>query len=406
MSIWSKSSVLVVDDSALQREFVTSLLRELGFVNILQATDGVHALRVLESQDGAPVDFVLSDLDMPGMDGIELMREIAEKKWAHNLIVMTARDPRLLDAVESMALEDKAIHLLGALRKPLSRDQLAHVLSRVLPDAAAEIQDGGLFLLKQIQEGMAQGEFLPWYQPKVDIASGLLKGVEALARWRHPEQGLVLPMQFIPALEAGDVQLMHEFTFSLLKQVLKDLSAWQARGLTLSVSVNLSTQALSDASLADQIAEMVEAAHVPARCLILEVTETMVMNNLSAAIGNLARLRLKGFGLSMDDYGTGYSSMQQLSRCPFTELKIDRSFVHGAANHPNRRVILESSIDMGRRLNVTTVAEGVETEEDWRLLKGLGCELGQGFFAGRPMPASDLMGWYRDNRQRLSSIFE
>lgn len=407
MPNWSESSILVVDDSALQREFVVALLHDLGFVYVLQAGDGVQALQILESKDGPPVDFVLSDLDMPGMDGIELMRVIAEKKWAQNLIVMTARDPRLLDAVESMAVEDKDIRLLGALRKPLSREQLAQVLARVPgkrhPGESGEVN---LFSLEAIRQGVEQGEFVPWYQPKVDMTTGLLKGVEALARWNHPEYGLVAPMRFIPVLEADNSGLMQVFTFALLKQVLIDVAEWNSRGLVLSASVNLSAQALVDSALADKLAEMMAAAQVPTRSLILEVTETTVMNHLAASIGNLARLRLKGFGLSMDDYGTGYSSMQQLSRCPFTELKIDRSFVHGAVTHPNRRVILESSIEMGRRLNVTTVAEGVETKEDWRLLKELGCELGQGYFAAKPMPAVELIDWYQANRQRLASIFE
>lgn len=407
MPNWSESSILVVDDSALQREFVVALLHDLGFVYVLQAGDGVQALQILESKDGPPVDFVLSDLDMPGMDGIELMRVIAEKKWAQNLIVMTARDPRLLDAVESMAVEDKDIRLLGALRKPLSREQLAQVLARVPGKRhTGESGEVNLFSLEAIRQGVEQGEFVPWYQPKVDMTTGLLKGVEALARWNHPEYGLVAPMRFIPVLEADNSGLMQVFTFALLKQVLIDVAEWNSRGLVLSASVNLSAQALVDSALADKLAEMLAAAQVPTRSLILEVTETTVMNHLAASIGNLARLRLKGFGLSMDDYGTGYSSMQQLSRCPFTELKIDRSFVHGAVTHPNRRVILESSIEMGRRLNVTTVAEGVETKEDWRLLKELGCELGQGYFAAKPMPAVELIDWYQANRQRLASIFE
>lgn len=407
MSEWIKSSVLVVDDSALQREFAMALLHELGFTNVIQARDGLHAQEVLLARAGAPVDIVLSDLDMPGMDGIELMRVIAKQQWARNLIVMTARDPRLLDAVESMAQEDRTIRLLGVLRKPLIREQLMHVLERVNIESKEvdSKQDSVLFSVAEIEKALLASEFIPFYQPKVDIITGHLKGVEALARWQHPELGLIAPARFIPVLEQDGAHLMKQFTFALLEIVLRDLSIWLSRGLSLSVSVNLSAQSLNDAVIADQLARMVEVAHVPPRCLVLEVTETMVMDNLSSSIGNLARLRLKGFGLSMDDYGIGYSSMQQLSRCPFTELKIDRSFVDGASEHAHRRMILESAIDMGRRLNVTTVAEGVETEADWRLLKNLGCELGQGYFSGRPMPASELLVWFKESRQRLGGMF-
>lgn len=193
---------------------------------------------------------------------------------------------------------------------------------------------------------------------------------------------------------------MWPFTRRMIEKVLVDLSGWIARGMSFSVAINLPAKVLLDLSLVDKLEKMVQAAHIPPQRLILEVTETMLMNNLSVCIGNLARMRLKGFALSMDDYGIGYSSMQQLSRCPFTELKIDRAFVDGASNHPNRRVILESSIQMGKRLGVTTIAEGVEAEADWRLLKELGCEVAQGFFVSKPMPAEELILWIKNRKAR------
>lgn len=406
MPDWKKYSVLVVDDSALQREFAVALLRELGFENIQQAADGVGAVRILEALPLGGVDFILSDLDMPGMDGIELLREVAKNQWAQHLIIMSSRDPRILDAVENMASEDKSIKLLNALPKPLSRERLEHTLLRSElsgVESKGGAPEAGGATLEEIQRAMEAGEFVPYYQPKVDIASGLLRGVEALARWNHPQKGLISPVQFIPELENSE--LMRPFTLQMMKMLLADLSGWLSRGVSITAAINLSAEALLDLTLADKLAQMTQEAQVPPRMIILEVTESMVMKNLAASIGNLARMRLKGFGLSMDDYGIGYSSMQQLSRCPFTELKIDRAFVDGAADHPNRRVILESSIQMGKRLNVTTVAEGVETEADWRLLKELGCEVGQGYFAGKPMPANELIGWIKENRLRLTSLF-
>lgn len=406
MPNWKDYSVLVVDDSALQREFAVALLHDLGFEDIRQAADGLGAVRILESLPVGEIDFILSDLDMPGMDGIELLREVAKHQWARYLIVMSSRDPRILDAVENMASEDPSIKLLCALPKPLSRERLEHTLLRAEQENQEKPTEGAneeAVSLEEVQRALNNGEFVPYYQPKVDIASGLLRGVEALARWQHPEKGLLLPAQFIPVLENST--LMRPFTRQMMKMLLTDLSGWSSRGVSITASLNLSAEALLDLTLADELAQMVQEAQVPSRLVILEVTESMVMKNLSASIGNLARLRLKGFGLSMDDYGIGYSSMQQLSRCPFTEFKIDRAFVDGAVDHPSRRVILESSIQMGKRLGVTTVAEGVETEADWRLLKELGCEIGQGFFAAQPMPAGQLIGWIRENRLRLAGMF-
>lgn len=400
MPDWKNYSILVVDDSTVQRAFAVDLLREMGFENILQASDGVNAVRVLEA-GGDGVDFMLTDLDMPGVDGVELLREVASHRWAQYLIVMSAREAGILDAVEGMASEDDSIKLLSALPKPLNRKSLEDVLMRAdlsLDRNKKGAQDSWQATLDELGQALERDEFLPYYQPKVDIATGLLRSVEALARWRHPQYGVVPPSRFIPLLEDSD--LMWPFTRRMIEKVLVDLSGWIARGMSFSVAINLPAKVLLDLSLVDKLEKMVQAPHIPPQRLILEVTETMLMNNLSVCIGNLARMRLKGFALSMDDYGIGYSSMQQLSRCPFTELKIDRAFVDGASNHPNRRVILESSIQMGKRLGVTTIAEGVEAEADWRLLKELGCEVAQGFFVSKPMPAEELILWIKNRKAR------
>ncbi|SFM96941.1 EAL domain, c-di-GMP-specific phosphodiesterase class I (or its enzymatically inactive variant) [Formivibrio citricus] len=404
MPDWKNCSALVLDDSALQREFAVALLHEMGFENVRQATDGLDAICILEALPPGGVDFILSDLDMPGMDGVEFLQKVAKNQWAQHVVVMSARDSRILDAVENMAAEDEGLSLLCALPKPLSRDRLERALRQAEwgnAGASAE-REVDQDTLDEIRQAIDAGNFVPYYQPKVDIATGLVRGVEALARWEHPERGLIFPDRFIPALTLEQSVLMRQFTLQMMKVVMADLSAWLSRGVSLSVALNMPAEALLDMTLADKLFQMTQAAGVPARMVILEVTETMVMRNLSVSIGSLARMRLKGFGLSMDDYGVGYSSMQQLSRCPFTELKIDRSFVDGAVNHPSRRVILESAIQMGQRLGLATVAEGVETEADWNLLKELGCEMGQGYFTGRPMPASEVMGWIKSRRGKMA----
>ncbi len=401
MPDWKSYSILVVDDSMVQREFAVALLRELGFENIQQADNGASAVSVLESLAPAGVDFMLTDLDMPGVDGVELLQEVTRHRWARFLIVMSAREAGILDAVEGMASEDTSIKLLAVLPKPLSRQRLEKALLAAdlgKGGGSENAQDLSQFSLDEIRLAMERGEFAPYYQPKVDIATGLLRSVEALARWKHPEKGLVPPARFVPVLEKSD--LMWPFTLRMIEMVLVDLSGWVSKGMSISVAINLSADALLDMTLADRLGQMIQAAKIPPHLLVLEVTETMVMKNLSASIGNLARMRLKGFSLSMDDYGIGYSSMQQLSRCPFTELKIDRAFVDGAVDHPSRRVILENSIQMGKRLGVTTIAEGVETEADWNLLKELGCELGQGFYVSKPMSADELIAWIKRRKTR------
>jgi EAL domain-containing protein (putative c-di-GMP-specific phosphodiesterase class I)/FixJ family two-component response regulator len=399
---------LVVEDSRVQREHLTSLVRAAGFGVVLEACDGNDALRVIERHGSLPLHLVLTDLDMPGMNGIELIRHLVRGKLTENLIVTSACDPRLLEIVESMGSEDAGMCLLGTVLKPMRQLDLTLMLERVgrvarAAVATASASTGASLSLEDIEQGIARGQFVAFVQPKLALDTGLIKGVEALARWQHPELGLIAPNQFIPRLEGST--LMEPFTLAIVAQVLPMLRDWRALGLSsLTASINLSAENLSDHDFIDLLAERAAAARVPPSALVWEVTETMVMSNLSMSLSNLARLSLKGFGLAMDDYGIGYSSVQQLSRCPFTELKIDRAFVHEAAQRPNRRVILESSIEMGRRLGVCTVAEGVETIGDWHLLRELRCDVAQGYLVARPMPGALLVDWIKSNRGRLREL--
>jgi len=242
-----------------------------------------------------------------------------------------------------------------------------------------------------ISAALAAGQFEPFFQPKVDVATGNLKGAEALARWRHPQRGMVSPYAFIPALEANGH--IDELTWIMLESAAVACRDWRAQGLDMTVSVNLSLRSLTHVGLAERITELVRARNLEPKHMILEVTETIAMTDMARALENLARLRIKGFGLSIDDYGTGYSSMQQLSRIPFTELKIDQSFVMSAIEKDSCRVILESSLDMARKLGLKVVAEGVETRADWELLKSLDCDVAQGYLFARPMAATQIADW-------------
>ncbi|MDR7272482.1 EAL domain-containing protein (putative c-di-GMP-specific phosphodiesterase class I)/CheY-like chemotaxis protein [Pelomonas saccharophila] len=392
---------LVVEDSAVQRGHLVSLVQELKIGKVLQAGDGLEALRLLEQQPGQRIFLVITDIDMPGMDGIELIGRLAEGRQVENLIVTSARDPRLLETVESMGAGEDRLKLLGTLPKPVTAAALARLLEQAQP------RKGGGGPRPQFEPDEAEicralgaGEFIPHVQPKVGIATGLVKGVEALARWQHPDHGLLGPQTFIPRIEG--TPLMARFTLSMVDQALRHLREWTRAMPALTLSLNLSADDLAEQAFIDRLTELVAQHGAAPASVIWEVTETMIMNSHSLA--NLARLGLKGFGLSMDDYGIGYSSMQTLSRSPFTELKIDRIFVNGASERSNRRAILNSSLDMGKRLGVCTVAEGVETVEDWKLLAELGCDVAQGYLIAKPMPANELIGWCRSQRGRLRAL--
>ncbi|MFC0167897.1 EAL domain-containing protein [Pseudoduganella danionis] len=404
---WAGQRVLVVEDSTVQRGYLAGLLRQLEFGEILEAGDGNEALQVLERFGEFGTFLVLTDLEMPGMDGIELTCQLRERCLARHLIVVSARDPRLLEIIESMSFEEGHIDLLGTLLKPVQLDALGMLLARAgnkaEPRTACAQPDRPC--IDVLKAAIAQKQFVPYFQPKIAIANGHLRGLEALARWQHPERGVLAPLHFIEALEG--TPLMADFTLLIVEQVLERLTEWKHAGLPpLTVAINLSADNLAERSFIDRMTELVEASGVPTSSLVWEVTETAVMRQLSQALTNMGRLRLMGYGLAMDDFGIGYSSMQQFARCPFTELKIDRAFVNGAAQWPNRLGVLKGALDLARSLNVATVAEGVELMEDWQLLGKLGCDMAQGYLLARPMPAQDLVGWIKHDRRRLKALAE
>jgi EAL domain-containing protein (putative c-di-GMP-specific phosphodiesterase class I) len=248
--------------------------------------------------------------------------------------------------------------------------------------------------LEEIAEGLERRQFVPFYQPKIDIKSVRMVGVEALMRWRHPERGLVAPAAFIPAMEYGG--LISTATFVLAENVLAHCKGWRGTGLDIPVAINVSVESLRDTGLPDRLEALTRAAGLTPAWLAIEVTETTAMTDIGHSLETLARCRMKGFDLSIDDYGTGFSSMRQLTRVPLSELKIDQSFVTGAAKEAILQALLETSITMARRLGLKTVAEGVETAEDWDLVARLGCEVAQGYFVARPMPGEQLVEWYRN----------
>lgn len=381
---------LVVEDQDFQRAALVHLLAGLGATHIVEAVDGRTALEVLQGRSH-PIDVIISDLDMPGMDGMEFIRHVGEAGLPVAMILVSVHDRSLLASVGTMT-EAYGINLLGTLEKPVTTSKLATLISLHTPPIAPKLKAARVYFSDEdIFAALAARLFEPLFQPKVAVATGALTGAEALARWYHPERGIVGPYAFIPALESN--RRIDELTWIMLEKAAVACRNWRESGHDMTVSVNLSLASLTNIGLADRITELVRAQNLEPRHMILEVTETIAMTDMARALENLARLRIRGFGLSIDDYGTGYSSMQQLSRIPFTELKIDQSFVMSAIENQSCRVILESSLDIARKLGLTAVAEGVETRADWVLLKSLGCDVAQGYFIAKPMQAAAITDW-------------
>lgn len=383
--------VMVVDDSSMHRYSAHLCLSAFGISQVIEAANGKVALEHLASIAQPPAVMML-DLEMPVMDGIEVLQQIATFAHKPAVILASSSDEVLISAVATMA-EALGITLLGAFRKPINPADLADALTSysaatAAPESAPSSVQPDVAQLKQALE---RAIIQAYYQPKLDLSTMQFAGVEALARWKNAQGDWIPPSLFIPLAEEHG--LIGDLTLSLLEQILQDMNNWWEHGQYIPVSINLSAKSLAEFNLANEIIQRVIRQGIPAHFITFEITESALVVDLPSALATISRLRLKGFGISIDDYGTGFSSMQQLSRFPFSELKIDRSFVHGAPERQYLRNILKSAIDTGIRLGIKTVAEGVETEAELHLLRSLGCNQAQGFLLARPLPGRELLGW-------------
>jgi len=386
---------LVAEDHEFQRAMMVGMLEGLGARAVQEAEDGRTAMEITRELDH-PFDIIVTDIDMPGMDGMSFIRRLGEAGVGASLIITSALERSLLDSIETMSAA-YGIRLLGTIEKPPTPERFAELIAlhwRARPDPERSSPGAGAYALDEILAGLRADEFEPFYQPKIELKTGRVKGAEALARWRHPRDGITLPHAFLGLLEeSGEIG---ELTWTMLARSARDCRLWRDAGLDIDVAVNLSVKQLADPAISDAITWQVANQGLEPKHVILEITESAAMTDIGRVLENLTRLRMKGFGLSIDDYGTGYSSMQQLTRIPFTELKIDQSFVQHATHQESSRMILESSLDMARRLRITSVAEGAETQEDWNLLREIGCDLAQGFYIAKPMPGDEFLAWTRD----------
>ncbi len=386
-------SVLVADDSVTQRMHAQSICTELGLQEIYGAKDGRDALRVLLAHK---VDVALVDLEMPIMDGVELLRNIAQEKCAKSVIILSAKDPILIASVGTMAEAD-GLHVLGTFQKPLQRDLLETSLLRYVrelktADVSEPAPQSDVTVI-DFCTALDAGDITLAYQPKLTVQGLILRGVEALARWKHPQKGNISPAVFIPLAERHG--LIDTLTRELLVVAFKQKQEWQQYGLRFHLAFNLSPLSLADSGLSDWLFELAQQYAIPPEEITLEVTENALLGELACAIRTLARLRLKGFNIAIDDYGTGFANAQQLSRVPATELKIDRSLIHQVSTRPQQGTILASTVNLAKNLKLITVAEGVETIEDYRILVGLGVDQVQGFYFSKPLYPDDLLEWIK-----------
>jgi diguanylate cyclase (GGDEF)-like protein len=260
-----------------------------------------------------------------------------------------------------------------------------------------------LQLSSELERALGSGELVVHYQPKADLQTGAITGVEALVRWQHPERGLLPPDAFVPIAErTGLIRLL---TLQVIRRGLEEQARWFAEGIDVPLAVNLSIANLLDTDLPRDIATLLADMRVRPGRLKLEITESYLVTDPTLIHSNIQELCAHGVGLALDDFGTGYSSLTHLRRLPIDEIKIDRSFIKDLESDSDDAVIVQSTIDLAHSLNLTVVAEGVETELAWRKLRDFGCDQAQGFYLAKPMPPQALTGWLLNRRSQQTPLY-
>ncbi len=382
--------VLLVDDEPFVRSLTARLLREVGCRQFVEAGNGREALGVLDDPD-THIDLILCDLSMPDMDGIEFVRHLANRVKPPALAFLSGAESSLLRAAEGLARAYR-LKMLGCIAKPATPQSLAEVISHAATDDGPKARrDKPTVDAADLARGIAAGEIALVYQPKVNIKTGAIDSVEALARWNHADHGMLSPDVFVPVAETSG--LIAPMTEAIVALAFGQLAAFRAEGLTAHMGINLSPSMLSDVALPDRFARLAADLSLPPEAIVFEITETGVAEEERIYLEIVTRLHMKGFALSIDDFGTGHSSLQKLEALPFTELKVDRQFVHGAHRNAAKRAILKASLGLARSLGMKTVAEGVEHGEDLDLLKTLNCDVVQGFYFSRPLAPADVRGF-------------
>lgn len=378
----SADVALIIDDDPDICEFISSIAEDCGFA---PAVVDDHTKFREEYLRCAP-SIVVTDLQMPHIDGVEVLRLLAEGGSKAKIILLSGFDPKVIASAKKLGAS-LGLNVIGALQKPVRVGDLRNLFEHA---KAVSLTPSVTELKSAIQNGALELA----YQPKLTLHgedSGSVVGFEALARWPHPRLGEISPEIFIPMAEASG--LVAELTDLVLAHTLTQMARWRDAGHHFQVAVNLSARQLGDLDLPDRLARNVrESGGDPSR-IILEITETGAMDDAALCMDILTRFRLKGFQLAIDDFGTGYSSLVQLYEMPFSELKIDKSFIIEVEESEQAQVIVRALVNLAHELSLSTCAEGIESAWAWNFLKSLRCEKAQGYYMSRPLRAADIPEW-------------
>ena len=394
---FSWMNCLVVDDNQSVAEYLASLLKDqLGVKQARIAYSADEALRLLDQH--TEIQVVLCDLYMEKVDGLEMMRLLKEKQFRGYFGIISSMAAKVIHSAEQLA-KSHDINLLGSIAKPVSEEALIKLLSKVgdKPKAPEKGYNSGQLKIYELIRGIEKSQFEVFYQPQIDIKSRQVVGLEALVRLNHPRAGLLYPGKFIPLME--QTSLISELTHFVIKQSLNNWVQWREQGHELDLSINISSIELNNLDFPDFVLNLLQQHHIPAEKLTLEVTESALEVEGSNSLEMLNRLSMQGIRLSIDDFGTGHSSIERLRKYPFDELKIDKDFMANAQKSQSDRSLVESAVVLSKRLGLKVVFEGVETSELYQMSDHLGGDVIQGFYISKAVQADKVIDWIENWHQ-------
>ena len=376
--------LLIIDDETAICDFISAAAERIGY-EVKATGDPDEFLSLLD--DFRP-SILIIDLNMPKVDGIELLGMLGDNHYEGAILVLSGADSRILAAAQKSGASH-GLNMLDTLQKPVTLQELRDTLQRARTTQRVTTEN-------DLREALELGQLTVHYQPVVGCQQDdewRIEGAEALVRWQHPEFGLVMPDEFISlAEEAGLISVITDYVF---RTVMEQMRVWHDSGMNVGVAVNVARDLMSDPDFPDRLMVLCKEYGVDSSKLTIEVSERMAMEAGEQDIDVLARLRLKGIQLCIDDFGTGHSSLSQLFRLPFSELKMDRLFVMEISSNAEARVIVRASINLAHNLDMTICAAGVHNREIWDFLNAEGCDKCQGYLISRPVSAASFEKFFR-----------
>lgn len=385
------TNALVIDDDPLAQIVVSEALLQGGLEKAETADDGVEGLeKLVNSPD--EIDLIAIDLQMPKMTGVDVVRELGRTGFKGGIIIISSEDSGLLRAVHNLAKLLK-INILGTLQKPLNVGDLNRLIQKKASKNGHERKR--VLSRAEVVSAFREQKIVPFYQPKIDLETGLVSGFEVLARHVDHGETAPAPWQYLEAIEKFGLSI--EFLSAMITKAAEDCKTWLEQLGPVKLSFNLTPLAVQDSGLPDRLLSLVQNVGLDPNSIAFEITENHLLECTAASLEVLSLMRLYGFALSIDDFGTGATSIEQLRTFPFTELKIDGRFMMASEDDAFSRLTVEASAKLARIMGMNVVAEGVETPEAIEFARDVGANEVQGFHFARAMSAKAVPEWFADH---------